>query len=166
MPSYARPRRVAVRGARAHVANADAEVVNLSRTGVLIRAPYPLRMGTDWPLTLEISHTPLLLTGRVVRCEPAGDPSARPVLPVRHDMALRFVTQSAAAQATAYETCGDHVERPQRRRPLPLHPLSLARRCPRCLATRVVKERRHQYYCEACNQRFVGLKLGAIRLAF
>jgi hypothetical protein len=163
MPSHPRPRRVAIAGARAHLANAQAEVVNVSRTGVLIRAPYPLRTGTDWPLTLEISHRPLLLTGRVVRCEPALDPNARPV---HHDLALAFVTQSSDAQNTLLQACGGRLERPQPRRHLSLHPISIARRCPRCRATRVVKRQRHQYFCEACQSRFTGLKFGPIRLAF
>lgn len=167
MPSSPRPRRIAPQGARARVANADADVVNVSRTGVLIRAPYPLRTGTEWPLTLEISHTPLLLTGRVVRCEPMADPSARRVGPVHHRLALRFLSMSQDSQTRLYAACGGQVERPTLpARLFPLHPVSIARRCPRCGATHVEKQRRHHYYCDSCQRGFVGVKLGPLRLAF
>jgi hypothetical protein len=162
MSARLRPKRIAVRGARAHVANAAAEVVNVSRTGVLIRAPYPLRTGTEWPLTLELSQTPLLLTGQVVRCEPLADPQ---VLPGHHQLALRFLAASVEARAALSEACGRSLERPARPA-LSLRPLSMVRRCPRCLGVRVVKEGRRRYFCESCNSRFTGLRLGPIRLAF
>lgn len=167
MPSSTRPTRVPVRGARARVGDADADVVNVSRTGVLVRAAYPLRTGTEWPLTLEICHPPLVLTGKVVRCEPLADPSERHALPLHHELALQFLSMPNEARAKLSHACGRLIDgREEPPRLLPLSPLSLVRRCPRCRGTRVVKERRHHYYCENCERRFVGLKVGPVRLAF
>lgn len=44
--------------------------------------------------------------------------------------------------------------------------ISLASRCPRCKSEAVFRERRHRYLCERCGRRFVGYRLGRVRLAF
>ena len=65
-----RPRRVALLGARVQLANTIADLVNVSRTGVLIRVSYELRANSEWPLVLELPATaPVRVTGRVARCE-------------------------------------------------------------------------------------------------
>ena len=69
-----RPRRTTISGARAQFANIVAGVVNLSRTGVLVRAEQRQAPGTEWPLILDVDGTPLQLTARVVRCEPVAGP--------------------------------------------------------------------------------------------
>jgi len=50
---HPRPRRVALLGARVQLANTIADVVDVSRTGVRIRASYEWRAGSEWPLGLE-----------------------------------------------------------------------------------------------------------------
>lgn len=56
-----------------HLANTVTDVVDVSRTGVLVRVSYELRPGSEWPLALEVpAATPVRVTGRVVRCEPGG----------------------------------------------------------------------------------------------
>ena len=43
--------------------------------------------------------------------------------------------------------------------------VSFLRRCPRCRSLSVFKEYRHHYYlCDECRHRFVGFRLGPIRL--
>ena len=167
VPSSARSRRIAVHGTHARLANADVEIVNLSRTGVLVKAPHPLRAGTDWPLTLDVmSDTPFEVTARVVRCRPGSDPQDTTIGPPHHDLALAFVTKSSEADAALYAVCGSQLEVPRWRHFRPLRSLSIARRCPRCRTTHVLKERPRRYYCAVCNTRFTGLKVGPIRFAF
>jgi phage FluMu protein Com len=43
--------------------------------------------------------------------------------------------------------------------------VSLRRRCPRCRSLSVFKEHRHHYVCDQCHHRFVGFRLGFIRVA-
>ena len=50
-----RARRVALLGARVQLAITIADVVDVSRTGVRIRASYEWRAGSEWPLVLEIT---------------------------------------------------------------------------------------------------------------
>ncbi|OFW12179.1 MAG: hypothetical protein A3H96_01525 [Acidobacteria bacterium RIFCSPLOWO2_02_FULL_67_36] len=151
------------------MANALAEVVNVSRTGVLIRAPYPLRPGSQWSLTLEIQKTALALSAQVVRCAPFLSGATQGAgLPVQHESALKFLGVPTESRTTLYEACGGDMETPRGRalnRILPVGALSLVRRCPRCRSTKVAKERRRHYHCESCNTSFVGIKLGPVRLA-
>jgi hypothetical protein len=53
-----RPRRVAIRGARVPLANTLADLVNVSRTGVLMQVGYELPPGSEWPLTLAVPTRP------------------------------------------------------------------------------------------------------------
>ena len=110
--SSARPRRIAVHGTHARLANADVEIVNLSRTGVLVKVSQPLRTGTDWPLVLDLSDTSLQVTGRVVRCRPGSDPQDTTIGPPHHDLALAFVTKSSEADAALYAVCGSQSAYP------------------------------------------------------
>ena len=73
MPHDPGPRRVAPIGARVPLAHAVTDVVDVSGTGVLIRVSDEWRPGSEWPLVLELpSAAPVLVTGRVVRCEPVA----------------------------------------------------------------------------------------------
>lgn len=166
MPSSARLRRIALQGAHARLANADVEIVNLSRTGVLVKASHPLRAGTDWALALDLADTSVQVTARVVRCRPGSDPQDTTIGPPHHDLALAFVTKTSEADAALYSVCGSQLEVPRWRHFRPLRSLSIARRCPRCRTTHVLKERPRRYYCAVCNTRFTGLKFGPIRFAF
>ena len=111
-----RDRAVAPIGARAKLANAVADVVDVSQTGVLIRVSDELRPGSEWPLVLESpSAAPAQVTGRVVRCEPvAVSLPAGAVLEGHYLLALTFVDPSTEAQAVLDQVCGTSVEPPER----------------------------------------------------
>src|SRR5450631_405267 len=78
MSKSARARRATVHGARLLVANAVAELVNISRTGALVRLGVELQAGGEWPLVLELpSHGSMWLNAKIVRCLPEGTPPRR-----------------------------------------------------------------------------------------
>ncbi|HKB10559.1 MAG TPA: PilZ domain-containing protein [Vicinamibacterales bacterium] len=159
-----RSERVAVAGAYAKLARSLAEVVNVSRTGVLIRGPQQPTPGDQWPLLLELGRTPLALRARVVRCEPvADDPRGRRSV---FTMGLAFVDPSAEALEVLDRVC----RRAARGRPEPQRrgtwlSMSLVRRCPRCRSRAVAKEGNRRYLCTACLCRFQGFRVGFIRFA-
>lgn len=112
MVQHPRPSRVVLVGARMRLANMVADLVNVSQTGVLIRAGSELRADSVWPLVLELPATPAVaLTGRVVRCERAeiSTPGGA-ALRSRYDIALRFMNRSAEAQAILEDVCGTVVD--------------------------------------------------------
>jgi hypothetical protein len=159
----ARPVRIPVPGARVRVADVTADLVNVSRTGILIRAPYALHPGTDWPLVLQVSKAVLQIAGRVVRCE-ATDTGAGSQ---GYTLALSFLSPSREVQRWLLQACGGAVEAHRgRTRRFKATALSRARHCPSCGSPRITKEARHRYYCNTCGARFIGLKLGPVRLAF
>jgi hypothetical protein len=107
MDEFSRPPRVVLIGARVQLGNTVADVVNVSRTGVLVRAGQQLSIGSEWPLTLEVSGAPpALVTGRVVRCGAAhvSIPGGA-VLRSRYDVAFLFVDRSPAARAILDALC-------------------------------------------------------------
>ena len=107
MDQYSRPRRVILVGARVQLANTVADVVNVSQTGVLVRAGRQLSVGSEWPLTLEVPGAPPVpLKGRVVRCDTAhvSIPDGS-ILRSRYDVAFQFVDRSADAQTILDAVC-------------------------------------------------------------
>lgn len=102
-----RPRRVVLVGVRVQLTNRFADLVNLSRTGMLIRANYALRAGSQWPLVFELSGTRVSLAGQVVRCEPveAVLPGGA-VLRNLFAVALMFIGSSRDTQAVLEKVCG------------------------------------------------------------
>lgn len=157
---HPRPRRVPVAGARAQLASLAADVVNISRTGALVRTAQPQRPGEEWPLVLELRHTAVTLTARVVRCTPAPVPQrgARR----RYTLGLAFVDPPKAAQAVIDAVCrtAPSKEADARR----LH-ISFARRCPQCRSRAVQKEAKRHYSCDDCGHRFAGFRIGVVRFA-
>lgn len=107
-----RPRRVALLGARVQLANTIADLVDVSRIGVLIRASYELRAGSEWPLVLELpAAAPVRVTGRVERCEPADVslPDGA-VVQKKYLLAFTFVDLSPEAAAVLAQVCGTAAE--------------------------------------------------------
>lgn len=60
--------RIVLPEARGQLANTLIELVNVSRTGALIRAGYELWPGSVWPFVLELPTETLNLIARVARC--------------------------------------------------------------------------------------------------
>jgi len=90
--------------------------VDVSRTGVRIRASYEWRAGSEWPLVLELpAAAPVRLTGRVARCEPA-DVSFRngAVVQKQYLLAFTFVDLSTDAAAVLDQVCGTAAETGER----------------------------------------------------
>jgi DNA-directed RNA polymerase subunit RPC12/RpoP len=135
-----------------------AAVINVSRTGVLVRGPQRHVPGAQWPLLLEFGRTPLLLLARVARCEPVLE---RRGGRVEYALGLEFVDPSADARAILERVCG--AATPPRRSVS--FSISLVRRCPQCRSRAVVKEGQQQYLCTACLRRFRGFRIGFIRFA-
>jgi PilZ domain-containing protein len=142
----------------AELARAFADVVNLSRTGVLLRTASAHPPGDEWPLVLEVSRTTIRVWARVVRCE---------LLPARrgerevYSVALTFQDVSAEAQAVIDRVC---AKSPSPAKPRRLS-ISFARRCPSCGSRAVAKRGRHAYVCTSCERPFAGVRLGVLRFA-
>jgi hypothetical protein len=155
-----RPRRATIAGARARFANVDAEVVNVSSSGALIRAPFRQAPGSHGPLILEIEGTPLELTARVVRCEPVAGPLSTST--GRYALALTFVNASNEVFERLERVCksGHRSEQDARRLRV-----SLVRRCPKCKSRDVAKEGRRSYSCCQCGQVFTGFRVGFLRFS-
>jgi hypothetical protein len=155
-----RPRRTTISGARAQFANLDADVVNLSSTGALVRAAQKQAPGSHGPLILEVDGTPLQLTARVVRCEPVAGPLSTST--GKYALALTFINPSADATARLAGLCktGRPVDADDRR----LH-VSLTRRCPKCSSRDVAKEAPRSYSCCQCGRVFTGFRLGFLRFS-
>src|ERR1700675_4232387 len=97
---HQRPPRVAVDGAHMRFANTVADVVNVSRTGALVRLGFKPRLGGEWPMVLDLPAAgQVWLNGRVVRCQ--EDPSGRgaPLPSSEYLLGLAFVQPSEGAQA-------------------------------------------------------------------
>ena len=138
------------------------DVVNVSRTGALIRTEYEQRPGAEWPLVLEFDDADLQVTARVVRCELARP--ARRRTPPTFALGLVFVNPSNEAQAVLDKVCriaGRGAARTQGRRLC----VSFVRRCPECKSRAVHKETKRRYCCTDCGQRFAGIRVGLLRFA-
>jgi hypothetical protein len=151
-----RSERVAVPGAFVELARAYAEIVNVSRTGVLVRGLQRHALGDEWPMRLELGRAPLVVLARVVRCEPVAVSSGRR----GYALGLAFVNPSAEAVALLDRLCHDVEQQPKK-----WFSISLARRCPHCRSRAVAREANRQYLCTACLHRFRGFRLGFIRFA-
>ena len=111
-----RPRRVALLGARVQIAITIADVVDVSRTGVRIRASHEWRTGSEWPLVLDLPvAAPMRVIGRVVRCEPADVslPNGT-VMQNQYQLAFTFVDLSTEAAAVLDQVCGTAAETGER----------------------------------------------------
>lgn len=155
-----RPRRTIIAGARAQFAGAPADVVNVSSTGALVRAPKQEAPGSQWPPVLEVNGTPLALSALVVRCEPVAGPLTTST--GKYLLALTFVSPPEEAAARLDQACraghrADVDERPLR--------VSFARRCPKCRSRDVAKEERRRYSCCQCGRMFTGFRAGFLRFA-
>ena len=154
-----RPRRTTLAGAHAQFAGLDAEAVNVSANGALIRAPKQRAPGSEWPLTLEINGTPVQLVARVVRCEPVAGPLE--TTSGKFELALIFVKPSAVAAEQLELACRSlrPVEDERRLR------VSMTRRCPACTSRDVVKESKHSYSCHQCGRVFTGFRIAFLRFS-
>jgi hypothetical protein len=156
-----RPRRTIIAGARAQFAGIDADVVNVSANGALVRAPKQQAAGSQWPLVLDLDGTPLAITVRVVRCEPVAGPLTTST--GKFALALTFVNLSEETIARLDQVCrsgppaGALDERRVR--------VSFARRCPKCQSRDVAKESKRNYSCCQCGRVFTGFRLGFLRFS-
>jgi len=151
-----RSERIEIPGAFAELARTHARVVNVSRTGALVRGSHRHAPGDEWPVLLELGRTPLLVRARVVRCEPLAASGGRGAFA----LGLAFVDPSAEAVALLERVCRQ-APRPRTR----WLSISLVRRCPQCRSRAVAKEANRQYLCTACLHRFRGFRAGFIRFA-
>jgi len=106
-----RPRRIPMLGGRAHFSHGFADLVNVSRTGVLIRTNYAVRVGSEWPMTLKLSGQSVSVTGRVVRCDQVdvGLPAGAS-LRNQFGVALMFIAPPPEAETVLMELCGDGMD--------------------------------------------------------
>jgi len=93
-------------GVRAQFAHTVADVLNLSRTGALLRANCTLRLRSEWPLLIELPAGPVRLTGRVVRCQPAHASNGSPQPRNQYAIAVSFLRAAPEAQAVLDAVCG------------------------------------------------------------
>ena len=154
-----RPRRTTLAGAHAHFAGLDAEAVNVSANGALVRAPQQQAPGSEWPLTLEINDAPVRFVARVVRCEPVAGPLT--ATSGKFDLALTFVNPSAVAVEQLELACRS-LRRVDDERHLKV---SLTRRCPACQSRDVVKKSRRSYSCHQCGRVFTGFRIAFLRFS-
>lgn len=159
MSRLQRPRRVPVAGARAQLAATIADVVNLSRTGVLVRTTRHQPPGAEAPLVLELSETAITVTARVVRCEAAAVP--RHGGRRQYTLGLAFIDPPRDVQMVIDEVCERESEG-LRRRPFFV---SFVRRCPACRSRAVTKDSKYHYGCSDCGHLFAGVRIGMLRLA-
>jgi hypothetical protein len=152
-----------VAGTRAQLAITIADVVNISRTGALIRTELEQRPGAQWPMILESRHGEVQLTARVVRCEltrPAGLKA-----PPEYALGVVFVNPSDEAQAALDTICRTDGGRGAPQKPSRRLYVSFVRRCPACKSRAVNKETKRHYCCTECGQRFAGIRVGIVRFA-
>jgi DNA-directed RNA polymerase subunit RPC12/RpoP len=136
------------------------EVLNVSRSGALIRTPYEQQPGVEWPLAIEFNDAEVQVMARVVRCEPA-----RALIPLARQefaVAVVFVEPSGQAEALLDKICSEAGRLHPRARRLCV---SFVRRCPDCSSRAVFKETRYRYRCTGCGQHFSGIRVGIVRFA-
>ena len=159
MPRLPRPPRIPVVGARAQIATTVADVVNLSRTGALVRTTHHQRPGAEWPLVLELRKAAVTLKARVVRCDAAAVP--RHGARRQYMLGLAFIEPSKEAQTVIDDVCkAANATAPKRR----LY-MSFVRRCPACKSRAVQKELKRHYACSDCGLLFTGVRVGIVRFA-
>jgi hypothetical protein len=137
-----------------------ADVVNVSRTGALVRTAHQQRPGVQWPLILELRQTAVTLSARVVRCEAV--PVPRRGARRWYTLGLAFVDPTTEVQALIDEVC-------RTAQATEAHPrrfyISFARRCPQCRSRAVQKETKRRYSCNDCGLLFTGFRIGGVRFA-
>ncbi len=111
MPRRPRSVRITLPGARGELAETRVQLVNLSRTGALMRARCNFWPGSVWPFVLDLPMAALSLTARVVRCELADAPSVDAGTAVEYLIAVTFDQSSVAARDTLADLCGTAIER-------------------------------------------------------
>jgi len=155
-----RQHRTIIAGARAHFADSVGDVVNVSCTGALVRTEHRHTSGEEWPFRLDVGDTPILLTARVVRCEPVAGPLS--TSKGKYALALTFVNTSDETQDQLDQVCktGRRADAGYRRLRV-----TLSRRCPKCNSRDVAKESRRHYSCCQCGQVFSGMRVGFLRFA-
>jgi len=134
-------------------------VVNLSRTGALVRTSHHQRAGAEWPLVLELREAAVTLKARVVRCDAAAVP--RHGARRQYTLGLTFVDPSKEAQAVIDEVCRAAKTTAPKRRLF----MSFVRRCPACKSRAVQKELTRRYSCSDCGNLFTGMRVGIVRFA-
>jgi hypothetical protein len=148
-----------VPGARARFADLDADVVNVSSSGALVRAARPQPAGSTGPLHLDINGTTVDLVARVVRCEPMAGPLSTST--GRFALAFSYVNPQEDLLVRLDELCQTRRGEFETRRVR----VSLARRCPKCQSHDVAKEGRRSYSCCHCGLMFTGFRIGMLRFA-
>ena len=146
-----------IAGARAQFAGAEADVLNMSSTGALVRTGKKQAPGSQWPLVLEVDGTPAALTVRVVRCEPVAGPVR--TASGKFAIGITYVNPSEAAVAWLDRVCraGRRSDAGNKRGVR----VSLVRRCPKCQSRDVAKEARRSYSCCQCGLVFTGIRVGS-----
>lgn len=147
------------------VGRAVADVVNVSRSGVLIRASSDLDAASEWPVILEFNSVLVRVAARVVRKEAPARSRAGAEQSL---VALTFIKPSPSVQAVLKDVCGmdrddatSSKERPGVRWPR----LSFVRCCPNCDGVSIEKRKRRHYECLECGRQFVGFKIVNLRIA-
>jgi hypothetical protein len=162
MSYYARERRVAGAGAKVHFADTIGQLINVSRSGALIRTDRRPGVGSAWPLTLELTSGVVRLTGKVVRLERAAGfaPGG-----LRRQVAIgfAFVAPSTPASTLLDKVCGASAAWLGIN--LVFCRVSLRRHCPQCQSRSVTKAGRHRYACDDCHNIFTGFRVGPLRIA-
>ena len=141
-----------------------ADVVNVSRTGVLIRTSGDFDPASEWPAILEFDSVLVRVAARVVRKEPASSRSA----PGSCLVALTFVQASASVQAVLKDLCGPTrtgATGPGDRRATRWPRLSFVRCCPTCGSVSIERSEWRHYECLECGREFVGFRIANLRIA-
>jgi hypothetical protein len=99
--------RIALSEARGQLANTVVELMNISRTGALIRSGYELLPGTVWPFVLELPTETVNLTARGVRCRPTEGSSESAAVRIRHDIGVTSICPPRLPS----EYCSNSAER-------------------------------------------------------
>jgi hypothetical protein len=146
---------------RARLADTTATIINMSRTGVLLGATQEWLPGSQLPLTIDLAGGSLETSATVVRSEITRvyDGSIRR----QFAMALAFGTLSRDAEGMLDLLFG----REQGGYGIRIGAifLSRVRYCPRCYSRSVTRDSRHHYSCDGCRLRFVGYRIGGLRIA-
>jgi len=98
-------------GGRVQLSRGFFDLVNLSRTGALIRTHDAMRLGAEWPVTIKLLGKTVAVTGRVVRCE-ATDVRLPGGASLRNHFAVAFafVASTPEAESALLAVCGDQIE--------------------------------------------------------
>ena len=165
MLEHPRAQRVTISGARVLLANTIANLINVSRTGALIRAGRELLPGSHWPLTLQLHARPVQLTGRVVRLEPTQVKLGDGALRRQFAIAFAFIEPSTTAQTVLETVCENTKASDGVGVNLGFCRVSLVRHCPQCQSRFVSKAGPRRYACDDCHYFFRGFRVGALRVA-